>query len=464
MGISLPGLASGLNSADLIAQMMKVEAIPQILLKNKVANRQTAITDFQSLNSKIQALVDAAKSIGKTGAIRAFTTTSSNDSITVKAGATAASGQLDVQVTKLAKTHTLVSGQMAEWPESPATMTFVDKDGVRTEVTAASGSIDDVVRAVNNHDLGIRATKIASGSDASGNPLYRIQFSASKPGEDAAFEVYQGSSADIDAGTASNVLAGPGAALISAGTDAELVLYAGTAAEERITSSSNTFAEVLPGVEVTVSKLTSEPATLTVDDDPKKSAETVKAFVDQVAAIFSLIASKSAVKTTTGADGKSSTAGGPFTGDSTIRNLRQQLATSVQAPVDGVSPSTIGISFDKDGVLKFDAEKFQAALTENPSKVQELFTAVAGRVEGASKAISDKYDGLLTKKVQGEESTVKDLTTQIEKWDKRLETRQANLERMYAALEVNMSRLNSQSTYLAGQLNNLPKWSSGDSK
>ncbi|WP_159599301.1 flagellar filament capping protein FliD [Agromyces humi] len=462
MGISLPGLASGLNSADLIAQLMQVEAAPQTLLKNKVAKAQSSVTDLQALNTKIAAFVESAKNIGKPGAIRAFSAKASDDSVTVKAGSTAQASELDVEVTKLAKTHTIVTGAISAWPVVPATMTFVDSAGEKISVTAASSSIDDIVRAVNNHDLGVKATKIASGADASGNPLYRIQFTATKPGEEAAFEAYQGSAADVDAGTATNLLSGAGSALISQGSDAELTLFAGTTAEQIVTSSSNTFADVLPGVEITVSKLTSAPVTVSVADDAKASADIVKKFVDDAASIFALIAAKSAVKTTTGSDGKSSATGGNFTGDSTVRTARQALASAIQAPVDGISPSTIGISFDKDGVLKFDAEKFAAAITENPDKVQTLFAAVADRVQTTSKGISDKYDGSLTSKIKGEESTIKDLGQQIEKWDTRLATRQANLERQYSALEVAMSKLNSQSTYLAGQLANLPKYSSGD--
>ena len=143
---------------------------------------------------------------------------------------------------------------------------------------------------------------------------------------------------------------------------------------------------------------------------------------------------------------------GVFTGDSTVRNLRTALANAVQHPIDGVSPSSIGISINEKGVLSFDAEKFAQALADDPEKTQELFSGVAGRLEGVADTYSDKYDGLLTQRITGQESEVKTLKTQVERWDVRLEQRRATLERTYSQLEVQLSKLESQSSWLTGQL------------
>ncbi len=51
--------------------------------------------------------------------------------------------------------------------------------------------------------------------------------------------------------------------------------------------------------------------------------------------------------------------------------------------------------------------------------------------------------------------------TRIEDWDRRLAVRKEGLQRTYAALEVTMSNLTSQSNWLAGQLETLnANWSS----
>lgn len=189
--------------------------------------------------------------------------------------------------------------------------------------------------------------------------------------------------------------------------------------------------------------------TVTVARDDKKQTTTAETYVKEIAALLTRIDNGS--KATVGDVGESTTLG-VFTGDSTVRNLRGALANAMQHPVDGVSPSTIGISISDKGVLSFDAEKFAKALAEDPEKTQEIFSSIAGRVEGVTDQYSDKYDGLLTQRITGQETEVKTLKTQVERWDVRLEQRQATLERTYAQLEVQLSKLQSQSSWLTSQL------------
>ena len=49
--------------------------------------------------------------------------------------------------------------------------------------------------------------------------------------------------------------------------------------------------------------------------------------------------------------------GGLFTGDSAVRTLQQQISEAASYPVDGVSPSTVGITIAKDGTFSFDDAK-----------------------------------------------------------------------------------------------------------
>ncbi len=144
-----------------------------------------------------------------------------------------------------------------------------------------------------------------------------------------------------------------------------------------------------------------------------------------------------------------------FTGDSTVRSLRAALASAVQSPVDGVSPSTIGISVDKAGALSFDADRFAAAMAEDPEAVQAVFAAVSARVQDTTAQYSDKYDGLVTQRITGQQSEVKTLEKQVERMDLRLDMRRATLERTYAAMEVRLSGLQSRSDWLTSQLSAL---------
>jgi len=465
MGISLDGLASGLDTTTLIATLMQVEARPQQLLKISQARTTTQVTDLQTLNSRLASLLEKATTAAKPAGLQHFTTTSSDASVTVTAKAGAGAASLDLVVTDVATAHSAVTAAMSSWPASPPVLTFVTPDGTAVEVTAASSSLADVARAVNETSgLGISATRVQAGTDGAGTPLYRLQFVAKDTGVASAFEAYQGTAAEVTAGTATDLLTQPGAAITRTGSDASITLWAGTAAEQTVTSASNTFTDLLPGVDVTVSKPTADPVSISLTPDLEASSNAAGAFLDEVRTLLVLIAQKSATSTGTDADGNPVTNIGSFTSDSNIRGLTQALVGAIQSPVDGASVAPFGISISKTGELEFDAEKFQAALAADPAKVEAAFATVSQRVADVADRYSDKYDGQLTRQIEGRQALIKDLDTQIESWTRRLDTREANLKRTYAALEVALSAMNAQSDYLQSQLAGLPTWNPQPSK
>lgn len=457
-GISLDGLQSGLDTTLLIQQLMTIEAIPRTLITQNKAKAGSALTDFQALNTRLATLLEQATKAAKPGAMQRFTTTASDESVKVVAGDGASVGSIDLSVTRVASPHVLVTAPMNQWPATPPALTIVRPDGTRTEVSAASGSLEDVARAVNNADLGITATRVQAGTDASGAALYRLQFSSNETGADAAFQIFQGDGAAVDAGTAVDLATAPGAALIRQAQDAAVTLWPGTDAAQEITSASNTFEDLLPGLDVTVSKISTDPVSVTVDQDLTASSDAAKGFLDQVKSVLAFITQKQATSKSTDAEGNTITSVGSFTSDSNVRTLQQALVAAIQAPVDGASLSPYGISFTKDGELEFDAEKFQTALRTEPGKVQAAFETIAGRVADVATRYSDKYDGLLTKQIENRQSLIDDMDDQITAWTQRLEQREATLRRTYSALEVALGTMNSQATFLTSQLAGLPTW------
>jgi len=453
MGMAVDGLISGLNTTDLINQLMQAEAVPQTLLKNKVTASTGYITAMQSLNTKVAALADLATKTAKPAASDLHTATSSTDKVVVTAGPGAVDGTIDFTVDKVAQSQVTVTGPLTQWPDEPPVLTFVAADGTMKQVTASSSSLADVAAAINKAGVGVTATRVAAGLDPStGEKLYRLQLSSTTTGAAGSFTAYRGATADVQAGTATNLLTEPGAAQVRQAQDAQITLWSGTGAAQSVTSSTNTFADVLPGVTVTVSAASTTPVTLTVARDDKSISDVANSLITSLNDIFALIATKQAVSTTTDAAGGTVVTAGTFTGDSTVRDANQKLLDAASAPIDGVSPSTYGISITSDGNMTFDADKFKAALAADPEKVKAAVATVAQRVADAATAASDKYDGTITTKITGEQSTVKSLNSQITDWDTRLADRRSSLEKTYANLEVNLQKLQSQSNWLTGQL------------
>ena len=450
MGLAVDGLISGLNTTDLINSLMQLEALPQTQLKKKVSGSQAMISALQGLNTKIASLATLATDTAKPAALDLFKATSSSTTATTAVRAGASAGQMNVVVTTLAQAQVAVSAAVSVWPDDPPVLTVVASDGTHTQVTASTTSLADVAAAINGADAGVTAVSVSTGD---GN--FRLQFTSTETGADAAFEIHRGTSAQVTGGTSINVLTEPGAATISVAQDAELTLWAGTTASQSISSSTNTFADVLPGVDLTVTAVSADPITLTVARDDKAISKVAESFVSALNGVFALISTKSTVTDSTDTAGTPIVSAGPFTGDSTVRGVNQQILSAASMPVDGISPSEIGISITKTGTLEFDATKFASALTDDPGKVEAIMQKLASRVADSATQASDKYDGLITTKITGQESMVKNFTTQIAEWDGRLEARRANLERSYSAMEVQLSALNSQSSWLTSQMSSL---------
>ena len=454
MGISLDGLSSGLDTTSLITQLMTAEAAPQNLLKAQVAKTTNVITALQGLNSRMATLADTATAAAKAGGLDLYSATSSSTVLSVAVATGASVGELQVVVSALAQAQVGVSAAMSAWP-SPSTITVVGHSGTPLEITPSSNSLDDVASAINSSSAGVTATKVASGVDGSGNKLYRLQFSSTTTGADSVFTVYQGTAADVSAGTATNVLTAPGSALIKTAQNASVTLWKGTAAEQVITSASNIFTDLLPGVTVTASAVSTAPVDITVSRDDTKITAVAKGLVDAISSAFVLIAAQTAVTTTTDASGKTTTAAGVFAGDGNIRDIRQKTLDAASAPINGRSPSEYGIVITRTGTITFDPDKFAAALAADPKTVMAAVQTIATRLGAAATAASDKYTGTLTNKITGDQSQVKSLGDQVSAWDIRLASRKSTLQRTYSAMEVLLSNMKAQSSALTSQLSAL---------
>ncbi|WP_427133805.1 flagellar cap protein FliD N-terminal domain-containing protein [Pseudarthrobacter sp. S9] len=142
MGISLDGLASGLDTTSLISLLTQVEAFPQTQLKNKAFDVQSMVSALQGLNSKVAALAAQATAAAKPGALDLNSATSSSDKVAVSTTAGAKAGSIDFTVSKLAQAQVTVSGSVAAWPY---TTMNINSGGQVFTVSPLTSSLDDVV-------------------------------------------------------------------------------------------------------------------------------------------------------------------------------------------------------------------------------------------------------------------------------------------------------------------------------
>jgi flagellar capping protein FliD len=465
VSLSVDGLISGLDTTTLVSQLVAAEALPQTRLKTQMSAAQAAADAYRAVNTKVDAVRTAAAALTADGLAAARTASSSATSVTASATSTAVPGsRLSFTVASLASTASFISattwastGTAVRTPtapdgtalDSPWPLT-ITRPGGGTPTTVeppAGATLAQTVSYINGlKDLGVRATAVNTADG------YRLQLTSASSGEAGDFFVDPGAGADFtQVSIAKNAVLDLGSSI-------------------KLSSSTNTFAEVMTGVSVTVTEQ-GAAGVVEVAEDAKSVATKVRAFVDAVNSALSTIEKH-------GNSEKGSTAA--LKGDFQLRALTSQLLQSVSDVVSGAgSPGAIGIELTRNGAVTFDESAFLAKLASDPDTVQRMLAggpaipakaatattpavdqqpAADGlglRLQELAKRLTNATTGTLTLLTQGRDALVKDFESRIADWDLRLATRKETLTRQFTAMETALSSLKNQSTWLAGQLGSL---------
>ena len=443
MNASISGLASGLDTAGIISQLMQLEAIPQTRIQQRLDRTNSLLATLRTVNSNLAGIATRAEALSTESGWSPLKATSSVESVSVSATSSAQPGSYDLVVDRVARTHQLGFSDAAALTDvvlTGSTMVRLDTlDGSSVDIDTGDGTLQGLVDAINDpaNDTGLTASvvKVSEGS-------YKLLIESKQTGLASDFDL-----TNVDG---SAILGG---ASVRAGQDAQLTFAAGIVA----TSTTNTFTDLLPGVTLTLGGATPPGTDVRIDvaRDTSKLTADVKALVDAMNTSLTEIDSLTKYDATTNTVGK-------LAGESTVRAARTALASSV-FPLTGPSLATVGIELTREGTLTFDEATFAEAYAADPAAVAALFTGAdgfAGRVQTVAEAASDSTQGTITSAIKGKESSVEGFKDDIERWDTRLELKRANLTRMFTALETSLSRMQAEGNWLAGQLGSLPSTSS----
>ncbi|MBM7516391.1 flagellar filament capping protein FliD [Nocardioides nitrophenolicus] len=440
---SIGGLASGLDTATIISQLMSLEAVPQGKLKTQLATEQTRLSSYQQLNARLATLGGTAGSLASTstttGTWSALKATSSNTAVSVTATNSAQPSAFTVTVGQTALSHQLAftdAHAKGDVVTGSGTDVVLKRSGqADLTISTAGGTLEQVATAINAADKGVRATLVKVGSTG-GTDQFRLLVESTATGDASAFEL-----------TAADGSALLGGTTVRAGRDASITIGGITA-----TSATNTFTDVTPGVTITLGSNATGSSDIAVTRDAATRSAAVTSMVNDINGMLEAIA-------TATAHNADATKAGVLSGDSTLRAVSSSLATAIY-PEDGTSLATYGIQLDRYGKLTFDEAKFAAAYAADPDAVTAAITGkdgFAGRVQAVAVSASDKITGTVTNAVNGRTAAISRLNKSIEAWDDRLALRRTSLERQFTALETAMSQMQSQSNWLASQLSALTK-------
>jgi flagellar hook-associated protein 2 len=458
MTSSVDGLVSGLSTSSLISSLMQVEAAPRDRLKTKVTNAETVVNAYLAVNSKLLAAKTAAADVAKLETWRSVRPTSNSPSVTATAtgGLNSATGTMTFDVNQLARAQVStikvvtkadldadgVLDATAPPIVAPGTLDITVGDlnkgpGTTTSITLGTDrSAQGVANSINSAGIGVKASVVKVSETES-----ILQLSGTKTGVDNAFVI---SGLDgVGVGGTSPVTA-------TTAADAKITVGDPLNGGYEVTSASNTFTGLMPGVSLTASKVESG-VTVTVVSDVSGISGKIQALVDAANATLSEVAKQTAYDPAT-------KRGSALSGDFAARQIGSALLGKVSQGLGKLDPGDpeafgtlrqLGIQLSKDGTqLEFKAGDFATAYNENPELIKKATTAFAVVIE---KAATTQSAGV-TAAVNGRKTLIDSMNDQIDNWAVRLTARQEALQKQYATLETSLSKLKSQSTWLSGQL------------
>jgi flagellar hook-associated protein 2 len=157
--------------------------------------------------------------------------------------------------------------------------------------------------------------------------------------------------------------------------------------------------------------------------------------------------------------------GAPLVGDSTLRTVQTRIRAALNTPQAGELKvlSRIGVSFQKDGTLAFDATKLKTALAADPGAVTELFSGdgTPTGTGGIGKQMSTLLDGFTSKTgmisnaTSGIQTTLKSLDHQFTATQDRVDATVARYKAQFTALDMMVSRMQNTGNYLTQQFANM---------
>lgn len=417
MTVTFSGLATGLDTAEIIDSLIEVESAPITTMEEKIEYLETKQETFEEFDSLINTLSYELTDFNSTNDLYSFDVSNTgSDDFTVEAMSTAVEGSYSVEVISLASRQKDVASETFE--DSDTTLLSGEITIGDSTITYEDVTLVELAQIINEEDLGISANVIDQGSDTG----YRLMFTADAAGDD--IEITGTGDVTIDTGTDGHTVSGSLAHITIDGID----YY----------SESNTISDNNNGLTYTLADVSEDGAeTVTVTNDTEASMEEkIQAIVDAYNAINTYVSTI-------------------YESDSTMANEMRSVSRKIKDYLTEDVFVKLGISSDwETGELEFDSDTLSEAYEDDPEGVLlSLFgdddnTGFMTLFDDYVATQTDSSTGFLATKSDTIETKIDRLDEAIERMETRLEARRETLEAQFTAMETLVSTLNSTGDYL----------------
>ncbi|MEJ5365229.1 MAG: flagellar filament capping protein FliD [Desulfosoma sp.] len=426
MGFSLSGVGSGFDWQTMVEKLRQVERDQFIKPLEKQKDKQEDILSaWNTVSTKLSALLSAVQDIKDSSDFDLFTPTLTSSSsvdpsnlLSVTVGSGASKSRFDIQITNLAKAEKLQSASVASASDPTGWTGTITIQG--HDVTLDGKSLNELRDEINSLNTGSSATGVMAGVLQVSDSDYRLILTSEETGA---------------AGIQFTDASGDYFSTLQAGEDAAFTID-GIA----MTRSSNTITDAIQGV--TLQLRGEDPAatvTLSLDRDEKGIEGKIQAFVDAYNSVMKYINEQSRY------DAASKEATGALFGDAQLRSIKSRLQTTVLAQ----ELFSHGITFTRDGTLKFDPEEFRDALSQDYPGTVSKFNDLAQSLQSELDALTDSVDGTVKTQIKSVEGKIDRLDDRMETMEKRIDAELERLKAQFIAMDNAMNTMNNQMSSLS---------------
>ncbi|WP_158784532.1 flagellar filament capping protein FliD [Pantoea sp. BAV 3049] len=419
-------VAQSLAQATIAAQQSQLKT-----QQNRLSAQQKALTTLRTALTDFQTALKGFATSGSSGGMVVNSATASQEGfVSLSASSSARKGLYNINVTQTASAdqkafENLTDADIAA-AEGSMKITIADKE-VEIDMSSVS-SLSELRDRINaeSGDSGATASLVRQN----GNNVLMI----SSDNTGAANQVTLSATDDTFAAKLAD------ATQISTARDAIITMGEGDGMT--FTSSTNTFSNTIPGVELTVIRPTgNEPLVINVDTDVSSSREQAQAFVTAYNKLRTQLD-----ELTKSGGGDSSESRGALAGDSGIGALESRLNALLRTNFNGARLSDFGITPDRNGQLTLDGTQFEESLKARPDALNSLFEGSNGLLSRMDKEGLDTFLNSTTGTIKQRQETLdrqgEQLTTKEAQINKRYETTFNRYVKEFTNMKTIISQMN----------------------
>ncbi|MEZ4224527.1 MAG: flagellar filament capping protein FliD [Polyangiaceae bacterium] len=433
--ISFGGVGSGIDTEGIVQGLVGASSSGVSSMKSRAAATHAAVSTMSELGTLLANLKSALEALDDPKEVASYAGSSSSSALSVSTLGTANPGRYSVSVDNLAKEQRTYSNAFASASaplgQSGSFDITVGTDAAVPISVSTGDSLEDIVAKVNASDARVNASIFYDGTS------YYMQIAGQETGA--------ANSVGFAENGTSLGLTVPGNTKQNA-EDAVVTIDTFT-----ITRPSNEISGVLQGVTLTLSELTTSPATVKVESNPDALKEKLEAVVTAYNAVIDKVQSTAGY-----ADIKPTNP--VLAGDALLRGLSNKMSSSLQTLVGSGSYQTlgsIGLSADKSGKLSLDSAKLTKALATDAESVTKMLSGVTendGAMDVFRDALATYTDtgtGLIDTRKETLESRAKSLDDRVTEEEARLQRYAEMLRRQFTNMDGQVAAWNSQMDYLS---------------